>query len=107
MAKTDAGSIESKLRAEIEQSDAHPDTDAGAEWRQPNLARSVVYSVRLNANEVARIERMAGQLRVPSSAVVRGWILDALAASETDTVTGALDRVEADLRRLRATVTRG
>lgn len=97
---------EAKIRAEIEQSEAHPDAPGDTQWSQRNRARSTVYSVRLNPDEVTRVEHIAQRLQVPASTLVRGWILDALTTSENDTVLGALDRVEADLHRLRDAVTR-
>lgn len=47
---------------------------------------------------------MARKLDVPISALVRGWILDALAAKRDESVATALDRVTADIQRLRELV---
>lgn len=48
-----------------------------------NRARSTVYSVRLNPDEVERLEAVAAAQDIRSSALVRGWILAGLAEHET------------------------
>jgi predicted DNA-binding protein len=89
------------IREEIEQSERHPNAPAGTDWTQRGRARSTVYSVRLNPEEVARIEAVAKRLDVPASTLVRGWVLNALAEQEPNTLAGTIDRLEADVRRLR------
>lgn len=46
-------------------------------------------------------EALVGKLDVPISALLRGWILDALAAKREESIASALDRVTADIQRLR------
>lgn len=98
-----------KLIAESEQiyaAEALLDDDAplpdGAAVSQPNRGRSVVYSVRLRPEQIEQIEALARRLDVPASTLVRGWVLAGLAGEQTDSVAAGLDRLEADVQRLRA-----
>lgn len=69
---------------------------------RPN--RTVPVSVRLSPAMVAEIEELAQRLDTPSSALLRGWIQQGLAAHHETTVAGALDQLAADLQRLRQLV---
>ncbi|MDJ0355062.1 hypothetical protein [Paenarthrobacter sp. PH39-S1] len=69
---------------------------------RPN--KSVPVAVRLAPDDVAAIEALADQLDVPISALLRGWILDALTAKRDESVSTALDRLTADIQRLRELV---
>lgn len=69
---------------------------------RPN--RSVPVAVRLAPDDVAAIEALAGRLDVPISVLLRGWILDALSAKREESVATALDRLTADIQRLRELV---
>lgn len=77
---------------------------AGASWTQPNRARSVTVATRLSPDDLAAIEVLAARLDVPVSALVRGWILAGLHAGQDDTVQGAIERLSADVQRLRELV---
>ncbi len=69
---------------------------------RPN--KSVPVAVRLSPDDVAAIEALAAKLDVPMSSLLRGWILDALAAGRDESIATALDRVTADVQRLRELV---
>jgi hypothetical protein len=75
---------------------------AGATPSRPN--KSVPVAVRLAPDDVAAIEILAKKLDVPMSRLLRGWILDALAARRDESIATALDRVTADIQRLRELV---
>ncbi|MCI4656650.1 hypothetical protein [Cryobacterium zhongshanensis] len=75
---------------------------AGPTPSRPN--KSVPVAVRLAPDDVAAIEALAEKLDVPMSRLLRGWILDALAAHRDESVATALDRVTADIQRLRELV---
>jgi len=75
---------------------------AGATPMRPN--KSVPVAVRLAPDDVAAIEILANKLDVPISSLLRGWILDALAAHRDESIATALDRVTADIQRLRELV---
>ncbi|TFD50787.1 hypothetical protein E3T55_08285 [Cryobacterium frigoriphilum] len=75
---------------------------AGAASTRPN--KSVPVAVRLAPDDVSAIEVLANKLGVPVSTLLRGWILEALAAHRDESVATALDRVTADIQRLRELV---
>lgn len=66
--------------------------------------KSVSIAIRLAPGDAAAIEALAARLDVPTSALVRGWILAALTANNTENVTAAIDRLAADVQRLRELV---
>ena len=81
---------------------ADPPMPADAVWTRPN--RSVTVATRLAPEAVAAIEDLAAQLDVPVSALLRGWILAALSARQDETALTAIERLSADLQRLRELV---
>lgn len=70
--------IDKLLREEAEHAEAHRDAAAGPETKvsRPGHARSTVYSVRLNAEEVSSLQQLAEQAGLPASTLVRSWIID-------------------------------
>lgn len=74
----------------------------GAAFTRPN--KSVTVATRLSPEDLAAIEQLAGQLNVPVSALVRGWILAGLNARKDETVRSAIERLSADVQRLRELV---
>lgn len=69
---------------------------------KPN--RSVPVAVRLAPEDVAAIESLAQRLEVPMSSLLRGWIINALAAQRDETVTSTIDRIAADVQWMREIV---
>jgi hypothetical protein len=74
---------------------------ADADGARPNRARSVVQSVRLPVDAFAEIEAIAEEHHIPIGALIRGWVLRALAAERDLTLADAVDRLAADVDRLR------
>ena len=66
--------------------------------------KTITVATRLTTDDVAEIEALAARLGVPVSSLLRGWILAGLAGRKEDSVTTALDRLSADLQRLRELV---
>jgi len=66
---------------------------------RPN--KSVPVAVRLAPEDAAAIEALAGRLDVPMSALLRGWILTSLAGQREESLSTAIDRIAADVQRLR------
>lgn len=66
--------------------------------------KSVTVATRLLPDDAEAVEALAGRLGVPVSALVRGWVLAGLAAKNDESVGAALDRLSADLQRLRELV---
>jgi hypothetical protein len=61
----------------------------------------VVQSVRLPEAEFTDIERLATELDVPVSALIRGWVLTGLAEERGTSLRGAIERLAGDADRLR------
>ena len=75
MAQTVDRDLSRALREESENTRDLPyPTDARP--TRPN--RSTVYSVRLSADELARVQELADARHLPASTLVRSWILDQL-----------------------------
>mgnify|MGYP004702316357 CR=1 FL=1 len=81
-------------------------TDALQRATRPNRAKSVMFSLRLNPDELAELQAVAEARGVPASTLVRGWILQRLTAERTtpNDTTLMLDRLENDVRVLRKLV---
>lgn len=74
--------LEKVLREEAEHAEEHRDAPAGPETSvsRPGRARSTVYSVRLNPEEVRGLQELAEQAGIPASTLVRSWIVDRIRA---------------------------
>lgn len=83
------------------ESEATKDTPLPENARGQRRGRSVVQSVRLPEHEFADIERLAGELDVPVSALIRGWVLAGLANERSISLRSAIDRLAGDADRLR------
>lgn len=70
------------LREEAEHAEQHQDAPAGPETTvsRPGHARSKVYSVRLNPDEVDGLQQLADEAGLPASTLVRSWIVERLRA---------------------------
>ncbi len=75
MAKTTDPQLIARLREESERTKEDPFPEDVRVVR-PN--RSQVYSVRLSAEEQARVQSVADAKHLPPSTLVRSWILDRL-----------------------------
>lgn len=84
-----------------DEADASSDKPLPAEAAATRPNKSVPVAVRLAPEDVAAIEDLAGQLDVPMSALLRGWIIAALASQREESLSSAIDRIAADVQRLR------
>jgi hypothetical protein len=66
--------LERKVREEAEATRDAPLPIEGGE--RPNRGRSTVYSVRLNPSEVAAVQAAADRAGLPTSTLVRSWIVE-------------------------------
>ncbi len=98
---SDAKQLVEQIAAESDATADEP-MPAGAVATKPN--KSVPVAVRLAPEDVATLEALADQLDVPVSSLLRGWILAALSAQREESVLTALDRISADVQRLRELV---
>jgi hypothetical protein len=69
---------------------------------RPN--KSVTVATRLSPEDLADIERLAGRLDVPPSSLIRGWILSGLNAHKDETMQSTIEKISADVQRLRERV---
>lgn len=88
-----------QTESESTRDDPYP-ADVTAPTR-PNRRGSVVQSVRLPAEEFAVIEEIARAAGAPVSAMIRAWVLDALAAERNATLSDAVERLASDVERVR------
>lgn len=74
----------------------------GAGFTRPN--KSVTVATRISPEDLGEIERLAARLEVPTSSLIRGWILSGLNALKEETVQSTIGRISADVQRLRELV---
>ncbi|HLG67020.1 MAG TPA: CopG family transcriptional regulator [Acidimicrobiales bacterium] len=72
----------------------------GVAVARPNLGRATVVSVRLSADEHARLQRAAEKANLPVSTLIRIWALDRLRAEDEGSESSVAER----LRRLEQAV---
>jgi hypothetical protein len=68
---------------------------------RPNQGRSAMFSIRLNPDELAELERYAGQRGLPARTLARAWILARLREE-----AGSQDELRARVARLEEAVFR-
>src|ERR1035441_2819456 len=88
------GDIEQRIAEEAAASEANPDAPVpvGATVSRPNRARSTVYSVRLDPDEVAAVQALADGAGLPASTLVRSWIVERVRIEQ-----GEVSEAEAEL----------
>lgn len=94
--------LDNLLRDEAEHAETHQDAPAGPQTTvtRPGHARSTVYSVRLNPDEVTALQAYAENAGLPASTLVRSWIIERLRDNGTtpDLRTLIHDEVQAAVR---------
>jgi hypothetical protein len=111
MANSDA-ELQALITAEADNAEATRNqpipTDALQRATRPNRAKSVMFSLRLNPDELAELQALAEARGVPASTLARGWITQRITAERgaPNDTTLMLDRLENDVRVLRKLVTR-
>jgi hypothetical protein len=98
---TDVRKLVEQVAAEADATRDEP-MPPGSAATKPN--RSVPVAVRLAPEDALAIEALATKLDVPMLSLLRGWILTALAAQRDESVSTAIDRIAADVQRLREIV---
>jgi hypothetical protein len=93
-----------EVKAAAIEAEANADTPMphGANPTRPN--KSVPVAVRLSPADVAAIDKLASAMNVPVSTLIRGWIQQGLAARSENTLDSAIDKISADVQRLRELV---
>lgn len=87
-------------RAQVE-SEATRDEPLPEQVKGERRGPSVVQSVRLPAEKFAAIEEIAQRAGVPVGALIRGWVLQGLAAEQGTSLREGIERLAADADRLR------
>jgi hypothetical protein len=82
------------------QAEQTPDVPLSPRAGRPGQQRAKVLSVRLNAEEFDELIRFAEALKVPASALVRGWVLDHMHAG-TESPIKTVERIAHELEQLR------
>jgi len=67
--------------------------------------RSVVYSIRLTPEQTEEIQRLADTAGIPAAGLVRGWVLQGLAAEREGSVEQTVEALSRDVARLRRQLT--
>jgi hypothetical protein len=93
------------IHDEIEDSERTRDMPPpeGSRGLRKNREASVVYSLRLSSDLIAELNQLSKQLDVPVSALIRGFVMDGLAAHHDGDgdLRSALDRLEHDVLEVR------
>jgi predicted DNA-binding protein len=78
--------IKKLIAEEASASDENRDAPipSGTSLSRPNRARSAVYSIRLNPEEVASVQALADEAGLPPSTLVRSWIVERVRIEQDD-----------------------
>jgi hypothetical protein len=97
--------VEQLLAEETEASERTRDEPLSERAARKRQTRSVVYSIRLTPEQTQEIQRIAGVAGVPATALVRGWVLQGLAAEREGSVEQTVEALSRDVARLRRQLT--
>lgn len=81
------------------ESEAARDVPLPEDVKGQRRGRSVVHSLRLPEDAYAAIERIAQDSGVPIGALIRGWVLTALAAERGTSPRAAIDHLAGEAER--------
>jgi hypothetical protein len=98
---TDPKKLVEQIAAEADATADQP-MPPGAAFTRPN--KSVTVATRISPDDLAEIERLAARLNVPPASLIRGWIQAGLNAHKEETVQSTIDRISAEVQRLRELV---
>ena len=97
--------VEQLLAEETEASERTRDEPLSEGAARKRQTRSVVYSIRLTPEQTQEIQRIAAAAGVPATALVRGWVLQGLAAEREGSVEQTVEALSRDVARLRRQLT--
>lgn len=101
--------LDKLIQGEIEESElsrGRGDEALAGKGVRRNRSKSQMLSLRISSDDYKAIEDVSSVLDLPVSALVRGWILDGLAQHRDSTAADVVERVAADVERLRNIVGR-
>ena len=93
--------LEKLVRDEIDNAEATRDDPISESLGHKRSTPAAVYSIRLSPEIRDQVERMAKDLDIPVSTLVRGFVLEGLAERRTLSVRGLIDRIGHDVQRLK------
>jgi hypothetical protein len=97
--------LEQLIAEETEASEQARDEPPSGRAARKSQTRSVVYSVRLTPEQTQEIQRIADHAGVPAAGLVRGWVLQGLAAERENSVEQTVEALSRDVARLRRQLT--
>ncbi len=99
--------LEEFITEEAAASEASRDQPLSDRAVRRGQSRSVVYSVRLAPEQTEEIQRIADEVAIPASALVRDWVVEGLAAERgTATLDSLVDALSRDVDKIRRSVAR-
>ena len=98
--------LERLIAEETEASERTRDEPLSERAARKGQTRSVVYSIRLTPEQTKEIQRIAATAGVPATALVRGWVLQGLAAEREGSVEQTVEALSRDVAQLRRQLTR-
>jgi hypothetical protein len=98
--------LERLIAEETEASERTRDEPLSERAVRRGQTRSVVYSIRLTPEQTEEIQRIAAAAGVPATALVRGWVLQGLAAEREGSVEQTVEALSRDVAQLRRQLTR-
>jgi hypothetical protein len=96
---------EAVVEQAAEDSELTKDRDDGAlagKGVRRNAGKAQMMSFRIAADDAKEITRIAEELGVPASALVRGWVTEGLAKHHGASLPDTVERLAAEVERLRA-----
>jgi hypothetical protein len=93
--------LERLIAEETEASERTRDEPLSERAARRRHTQSVVYSIRLTPDQTEEIQRIADSAGIPASGLVRGWVLQGLAAEHEDSVEQTVEALSRDVERLR------
>src|SRR5262249_18923996 len=97
--------LERLLAEETEASERTRDEPLSGRAARKRPTRSVVYSIRLTPGQTEEIQRIAEAAGIPAAGLVRGWVLQGLAAEREGSVEQTGEALSRDVARLRRQLT--
>src|SRR5215471_6160691 len=93
--------IEQLIAEEVEASERTRDAPVSGRAVRKRPTRSVVYSIRLTPEQTEEIQQLADTAGIPAAGLVRGWVLQGLAAEREGSVEQTVEALSRDVDRLR------
>jgi hypothetical protein len=97
--------MERLIAEEVEASEQSRDAPLSGQAARKRPTRSVVYSIRLTPEQTEEIQRLAATAGIPAAGLVRGWVLQGLAAEREGSVEQTVEALTQDVARLRRQLT--